>query len=576
MNVLHVSRTPVAGVPYIVRDLMNTYLYGTVQAKTLGPPARYGDGRRWPQQPEGDYRNARDAKRLIAWADVLVLHNGSPPPQGTSKPMLCYYQSEPWNVNRTMEQQGVPCYTLAQYHATLYDLPIIPNMVDIYKDIYRPRSRRPDPAKRVLIGYSPSTRRDRTKDNLWNSKGYKPTMKVLNNIGRIFNVEVRVLEGLPFTACMQQRGDCHIVIDEVVTGSYHRCTLEASSQGQVVINGLSQAVRDVVARVTGTQLVPWIVTSAEKLEYVLEQLIDRREELPHRGGTTRQWMQEHWEPKALLKRFWLPALESAKPMSTHKRNPQQHSRIHKRAVLHQRAQKRMQLPTQGPAQLVIGPNVHKASELRDTLKGRPCIIMGNAYSLNLMDLDKVKRFATIGCNRILRLLQPHYYICVDRGPYVQDIDLIRKFKGVRVLSSTIYDERIICHRVPLQPLPKFKFHTFRAATMARRQLLDEKRGHFVETDWDLPVPSASNISWPMFQLAVMLGANPIGIAGIDLTPFLPGTSFRFRLTFYTTDDGCGPGAAGGAGVMLDDTWIEDWTESPVQMTTWGRIKSMYR
>jgi hypothetical protein len=80
--------------------------------------------------------------------------------------------------------------------------------------------------------------------------------------------------------------------------------------------------------------------------------------------------------------------------------------------------------------------------------------------------------------------------------------------------------------------------------------------------------------WGDFQQCSGWGAH--GIAGIDLTPFLPGTSFRFRLTFFTTDNGCGPGAAGGAGIMLDDTWLEDWTDSPVERVTWGRIKAMYR
>lgn len=72
------------------------------------------------------------------------------------------------------------------------------------------------------------------------------------------------------------------------------------------------------------------------------------------------------------------------------------------------------------------------------------------------------------------------------------------------------------------------------------------------------------------------GWGTSGINGVDISPFLPGTSFKFRLTFYTTDNGCGPGAAGGAGIMLDDIWLEDWTGSPVERTTWGQVKAMYR
>jgi hypothetical protein len=72
------------------------------------------------------------------------------------------------------------------------------------------------------------------------------------------------------------------------------------------------------------------------------------------------------------------------------------------------------------------------------------------------------------------------------------------------------------------------------------------------------------------------GWGTAGISGIDISSLLPGTSFQFKMTFYTTDNGCGPGAAGGAGVMLDDTWLEDWTGSPVEETSWGSIKAMYR
>jgi len=33
--------------------------------------------------------------------------------------------------------------------------------------------------------------------------------------------------------------------------------------------------------------------------------------------------------------------------------------------------------------------------------------------------------------------------------------------------------------------------------------------------------------------------------------------------------------AGGAGVMLDDLYLEGYA-SPVEMSTWGRLKAMYR
>jgi hypothetical protein len=72
------------------------------------------------------------------------------------------------------------------------------------------------------------------------------------------------------------------------------------------------------------------------------------------------------------------------------------------------------------------------------------------------------------------------------------------------------------------------------------------------------------------------GWGTSGVNGVNISDYLPGSSFKFRLTFFTTDNGCGPSVAGGAGIMLDDIWLEDWTGSPVERTTWGQVKAMYR
>jgi hypothetical protein len=64
--------------------------------------------------------------------------------------------------------------------------------------------------------------------------------------------------------------------------------------------------------------------------------------------------------------------------------------------------------------------------------------------------------------------------------------------------------------------------------------------------------------------------------GIDLTPFVTMNDiFAFRVTMHTTDNGCGPGAGGGAGVMLDDVFLEGYA-SPVERTSWSSIKAMFK
>jgi hypothetical protein len=73
------------------------------------------------------------------------------------------------------------------------------------------------------------------------------------------------------------------------------------------------------------------------------------------------------------------------------------------------------------------------------------------------------------------------------------------------------------------------------------------------------------------------GFGTAGLDGEDLAAYLPASSVQYKLVFTTDDEGCGPGAAGGAGINLDDTWFEGETAGvPVENTSWGRIKRMYR
>ncbi len=67
-----------------------------------------------------------------------------------------------------------------------------------------------------------------------------------------------------------------------------------------------------------------------------------------------------------------------------------------------------------------------------------------------------------------------------------------------------------------------------------------------------------------------------GINGDDLTDYLPADEVQLMVTMQTSDDGCGPGAAGGAGINLDDTWFEGVHTDAIEESSWGRIKMFYR
>lgn len=181
----------------------------------------------------------------------------------------------------------------------------------------------------------------------------------------------------------------------------------------------------------------------------------------------------------------------------------------------------------------LGDNVAKGGKLRDKLKGRPMIVMGNAYSLNKMDLDKVFDFPTIGCNRCLEMERhPTFYTVVDRAPYIEQVKRIYEYKGIRVLSETLFDPKVSCRRTKVQPLPTYQWYRYRAVASTTPFPPPTKEWVFtyysndrrvtrgklpaVQTNLDEFMPSGANIAYCMIQIALSLGANPIGICGVDL------------------------------------------------------------
>ena len=67
--------------------------------------------------------------------------------------------------------------------------------------------------------------------------------------------------------------------------------------------------------------------------------------------------------------------------------------------------------------------------------------------------------------------------------------------------------------------------------------------------------------------------------GFDIGQFCDVAEYTFGgflWTMYTTDNGCGPGAGGDAGAMIDDVLFLGNHESPVEDASWTQIKALYR
>jgi len=72
-------------------------------------------------------------------------------------------------------------------------------------------------------------------------------------------------------------------------------------------------------------------------------------------------------------------------------------------------------------------------------------------------------------------------------------------------------------------------------------------------------------------------ADHFGGIADDITTLLPGTLGYHEWEYHTTDNGAGPDICNHGGITLDDVgFFGDLIATPVQESTWGRVKSLWR
>jgi hypothetical protein len=264
-----------------------------------------------------------EAEAELRAADLVIVHNGKVESQHRplleDKAVLTLAHNYGWNVDSTLVEQGYPGLVVGQYQATLPEFvgwAVVPNPMPLWEPAFQPG----DKPATLGICYTPSGRHERyaRDDRLyWHSKGYETTMRALDELAEHFPIRMEALAGgqVSHAEALAMKRRSHIVVDECVTGSYHRNSLEGLAAGCVVVNGmgLRPAIVEALGRCTGPDVpVPFVRGSLADLRDVLTALIVRgREALVADGLRSRQWMETHWDFGRQWERFWMPAVDAA-------------------------------------------------------------------------------------------------------------------------------------------------------------------------------------------------------------------------------------------------------------------------
>jgi hypothetical protein len=138
-------------------------------------------------------------------------------------------------------------------------------------------------------------------------------MRVLDRISRNRRVCLEVVRDryVSHAEALAMKRRSHIVIEECVTGSYHRNSREGLATGCVVVNalGLVPFVVDALRRCSKTYDNPFVFSTLADAERVLSSLIERGPRaLEEEGRKNREWLTRHWDFAKQWEIFWKPSV----------------------------------------------------------------------------------------------------------------------------------------------------------------------------------------------------------------------------------------------------------------------------
>lgn len=320
LNIVSYATTPVAGVPAILARCINAKTEHNARCVWAGNG--YGNGVSFDGDVEWTTAPS-EADALLRKADIVVVHNGKVDrrhePVIAGKAVITMAHNYIWNVDQRFVSRGHPGIVVGQYQATLHEFKewaVIPNPVPLWEPRYQPG----DKGGNITICYTPSGKHERYPQGhrlYWHAKGYDTTMRILDTLAKRLPLTLEVIRGrqVSHEEALRMKQRAHIVIDECVTGSYHRNSLEGLAAGCVVVNGVGflAAVSKVFQRTSGTNgQNPFTFATLDTLEEALEELIDSGPAaLLQKGCANRQWMEENWDFRKQWEQFWMPVIEAA-------------------------------------------------------------------------------------------------------------------------------------------------------------------------------------------------------------------------------------------------------------------------
>jgi hypothetical protein len=311
LRVVHFSASRLAGAPIrLVRAL---------QAHTPHE-VRLIDRLRWSQfEHDVVFSESREeAMELAEQADIVHLHNYLDYQSGQFAPIdfaalsargklfVRQFHSPPLTVARRMGydmrrvlDSPIPSLVVAQYPERLYPRArVVPNIVPQDDPLYTPSG---EPGEGII--FTPGAQ-DSAWEARWGTKGVRETAAILRGVARRTGCETQIIDNhRPLTEVLDAKRGRLVVIDELVTGSYHLNGLEGLCLAKPAVCFLDDRVQFVLREISGSQANPFVNVRLEDAEEVLTRLVRHPDEAAEIGRDGRAWIDRYWAGRDLVRHY---------------------------------------------------------------------------------------------------------------------------------------------------------------------------------------------------------------------------------------------------------------------------------
>lgn len=317
MNVVHLSLTPLAGAPIRLVKALNRFTDFNSVLVNYNPSAY---GTRTYDEDVVFSKNPEYSRKLIISADIIHCHHwfdlhDNPFGVDISKKLVVrHFHSAPAfianhagiDINQVIFDP-LPQLVVAQFQERLYPFARpVPNLIDfsqIDRVLELTHPLKTEDERELTIMYSPTTGTSALSER-WDTKGAPETEALLKQfLGEGNAIRIDRVTDSPLFETLQRRATADLVIDEMVTGSYHLSGLESLALGKPTLGYLDQRMIAVLVRLTGSDSLPWVNVHLSELLPLLDIFVNNRQLIKMVGDYSKKWMRQYWNEADLVSHY---------------------------------------------------------------------------------------------------------------------------------------------------------------------------------------------------------------------------------------------------------------------------------